>query len=37
VAFRVSRSSDSRSVFAAVAEGDADIVLLERLLNAGRE
>jgi serine/threonine protein kinase/Tol biopolymer transport system component len=34
IARRVSWSSDSRSIFAAVAEGDADIVLLEGALSA---
>ena len=33
---RVSWSSDGRSVLAAVAEGDADIVLLDGLLGTGR-
>jgi Tol biopolymer transport system component len=32
IARRVSWSSDSRSIFAALAEGDADIVLLEGAL-----
>ena len=34
---RVSWSSDGRSILAAVAEGDSDIVLLEGLMNIGRE
>lgn len=34
---RVSWSSDGRSILAAVAEGDSDIVLLEGLTNVGRE
>jgi hypothetical protein len=33
----VSWSSDGRFLLAAVGEGDADIVLLEGLLNAGRQ
>lgn len=33
LARKVSWSSDSRSIFAAVAEADADIVLLEGLIN----
>ncbi len=37
IARRVSWSSDGRSVLAAVAEGDSDIVLLEGLTNVGRE
>lgn len=37
IARRVSWSSDGRSILAAVAEGDSDIVLLEGLMNAGRE
>ena len=37
VARRVSWSSDGRSILAAVAEGDSDIVLLEGLTNVGRE
>ncbi|MGB2898246.1 MAG: protein kinase [Candidatus Acidiferrum sp.] len=37
IARRVSWSSDGRSILAAVAEGDSDIVLLEGLTNAGRE
>jgi Tol biopolymer transport system component len=36
IARRVSWSSDSRSVLAAVAEGDADILLLYGLLKGGR-
>ena len=36
IARSVSWSSDGRSVFAAVAEGDSDIVLLDGLLTAGR-
>ena len=36
IARRVSWSSDGRSVLAAVAEGDADIVLLDGLLTTGR-
>jgi len=32
IARRVSWSSDSRSIFAAVAEGDSDIVLMEGAL-----
>ena len=36
IARRVSWSSDGRSILAAVAEGDSDIVLLEGLTNAGR-
>ena len=32
IARRVSWSSDSRSVFAALAEGDSDIVLMEGVL-----
>ncbi len=37
IARRVSWSSDGRSILAAVAEGDSDIVLLEGLTNAGHE
>jgi tricorn protease-like protein len=37
IARRVSWSSDGRSIFAAVAEGDSNIVLLEGLMNAGRQ
>ena len=37
IARRVSWSSDGRSILAAVAEGDSDIVLLEGLTNVGRE
>jgi serine/threonine protein kinase/Tol biopolymer transport system component len=37
IARRVSWSSDSRSIFAAVGDGDSDIVLLERALNVGAE
>jgi serine/threonine protein kinase len=37
IARTVSWSSDSRSIFAAVAEGDADIVRLDGLVNAGRD
>jgi Tol biopolymer transport system component len=37
IARRVSWSSDGRSILAAVAEGDSDIVLLEGLTKAGRE
>jgi serine/threonine protein kinase len=37
IARRVSWSADGRHVFAAVAEGDADIVLLDGLLKAGRQ
>jgi len=37
IARRVSWSSDGRSILAAVAEGDSDIVMLEGLTNAGRE
>jgi len=37
IARRVSWSSDGRSILAAVAEGDSNIVLLEGLTNAGRE
>src|SRR3989454_2971261 len=37
VARRVSWSSDGRSILAAVAEGDSDIVLLEGLTNVGRK
>ena len=33
IARRVSWSSDGRSIFAAVGEGDSDVVLLEGLLN----
>jgi Tol biopolymer transport system component len=36
IARRVSWSSDGRSILAAVAEGDSDIVLLEGLTNMGR-
>ena len=36
IARRVSWSSDGRSIFAAVAEGDSNIVLLEGLTNVGR-
>ena len=35
IARRVSWSSDGRSIYAAVAAGDSDIVLLEGLINAG--
>jgi len=35
IARRVSWSSDGRSIYAAVAAGDSDIVLLEGLTNAG--
>jgi hypothetical protein len=34
---RVSWSFDGRSIYAAVAEGDSDIVLLEGLTNVGRQ
>jgi len=37
IARRVSWSSDGRSILAAVAEGDSDIVLLEGLTNAGHQ
>ena len=37
IARRVSWSLDGRSILAAVAEGDSDIVLLEGLTNVGRE
>ena len=37
IARRVSWSSDGRSILAAVAEGDSDIVMLEGLTNVGRE
>jgi serine/threonine protein kinase/Tol biopolymer transport system component len=37
IARRVSWSSDGRSILAAVAEGDSDIVLLDGLINAARE
>ena len=37
IARRVSWSSDGRAILAAVAEGDSDIVLLDGMLNAGRE
>ena len=37
IARRVSWSSDGRSIYAAVAEGDSDIVLLEGLTNVGRQ
>jgi WD40 repeat protein len=37
IARRVSWSSDGRSILAAVAEGDSDIILLEGLTNVGRE
>ena len=37
IARRVSWSSDGRSILAAVAEGDSDIVLLEGLAGGGRE
>lgn len=37
IARRVSWSSDGRSILAAVAEGDSDIVLLEGLPNMGRD
>jgi serine/threonine protein kinase len=37
IARRVSWSADGRSVLAAVGEGDADVVLLEGLLNVERE
>ena len=37
IARRVSWSSDGRSILAAVAEGDSDIVLLEGLTKVGRE
>jgi serine/threonine protein kinase len=37
IARRVSWSADGRSILAAVAEGDSDIVLLEGLTSAGRE
>jgi serine/threonine protein kinase len=37
IARRVSWSSDGRFIFAALGEGDADIVLLERLINRPRE
>lgn len=37
IARRVSWSADGRSILAAVAEGDSDIVLLEGLTNTGRE
>ncbi len=34
---RVSWAADSRSIFAAVGEGNADIVLLDGLISAGRD
>jgi eukaryotic-like serine/threonine-protein kinase len=37
IARRVSWSPDGRSILAAVAEGDSDIVMLEGLTNVGRE
>jgi Tol biopolymer transport system component len=37
IARRVSWSSDGRSILAAVAEGDSDIVLIEGLTHVGRE
>lgn len=37
IARHVSWSSDGRSILAAVAEGDSDIVLLEGLTNGGRQ
>jgi Tol biopolymer transport system component len=37
IARRVSWSSDGRSILAAVAEGDSDIVLLEGLTDVGRQ
>lgn len=37
IARRVSWPSDGRYVFAAVGEGDADLVLLEGLVNPARE
>ncbi len=37
IARRVSWSSDGRSILAAVAEGDSNIVLLEGLTNVGRQ
>jgi eukaryotic-like serine/threonine-protein kinase len=37
IARRVSWSSDGRSILAAVAEGDSDIIMLEGLINVGRE
>jgi Tol biopolymer transport system component len=37
IARRVSWSSDGHSIFAAVAEGDSDIVLLEGVTSVGRE
>ena len=37
IARRVSWSSDGRTILAAVAEGDSDIVMLEGLTNVGRE
>jgi eukaryotic-like serine/threonine-protein kinase len=37
IARRVSWSPDGRSLLAAVAEGDSDIVMLEGLMNVGRE
>lgn len=37
IARRVSWSPDGRSILAAVAEGDSDIVLLEGLMNAERQ
>jgi WD40 repeat protein len=37
IARHVSWSSDGRSILAAVAEGDSDIVLLEGLINVRRE
>ena len=37
IARRVSWSSDGRAVLAAVAEGDADVVLMEGLVSASRE
>ena len=36
IARRVSWSADGRSIFAAIGQGDADIVLLERFLSAAR-
>jgi WD40 repeat protein len=37
IARRVSWSSDGRSIFAAVGEGDSDIVMLEGVLDVQRE
>jgi len=37
IARRVSWSSDGRSILAAVAEGDSNLVLLEGLTNVGRQ